>query len=93
MRFRVEGQPNNSARASVVGGSEVFVGQAGNDNSTFLNFSGVLFIQNNRTSCNADYVAPAQINSVFPTSRYIDPFVVTLRPLAGWNSFLRVEKN
>lgn len=93
MRFRTEGQPVNSARASVAAANEVLVGQAGDDNKTFWSPASIFFIQNHRANCPAGYAAPAQINSAVATSRYIDPFVVTLRPIAAWNVSVRVEKN
>jgi hypothetical protein len=93
MRFRTDGQPVNSARASVAAANEALIGQAGDDNKTLWSPSNLFYIQNHRSGCPSGYVAPAQINSASATSRYIDPFVVTLRPLAAWNVSLRVEKN
>jgi hypothetical protein len=96
MRFRESASAANTAQAAVYAqydGIERTIGQAGFDNITLWAPWGIFALQNNRSGCQAGYVAPAQINSAVATSRYIDPFTLTLRAATGFSAKLRVERN
>jgi hypothetical protein len=89
-----------SAATPASGGESIVTGRAGQDNKYVWDSASSLFtVQNHRKGCNSDYVAPNQLNSNVETSRYANPYMLTVKPAAmgtsphkNWVQF-RVEVN
>lgn len=84
---------------SASGGESIVTGIGGQDNKFVWDSASSLFtVQNHRKGCNSDYVAPNQLNSNVETSRYANPYMLTVKPAMGtsphknWVQF-RVEVN